>query len=81
MKTLPERLEATLVSEGASESTGAKRQIWQSKEFGVTIVVTWAPPYPDVGIMQFTCKNLPLASFNTYEKLRKAHDMKREVQA
>lgn len=73
MKTLPERLDATLVSEGESESTGAKRQVWQNKDHGVTLVVTWAEPRPEIGVQVFTCRDLPLHQFTSYEALRTAY--------
>jgi len=71
MKELPEKLAANLVAEGTSESTGAKRQIWKNAEFGITLVVTWAPPRMNMGVQQFTCADLPLYQFNNYEALRK----------
>lgn len=70
MKTLPERLEAELKAEGESQGTKGKRQVWFNKKFGITLVVTWAPPRMDVGIQQFSCSDFPLARFRSYEELR-----------
>lgn len=73
MKTLPEKLEVELKAEGTSKLTGGRRQVWENKALGITVVVTWAEPYPDVGIQQLSIKDLPLHTFTNYEALRTAY--------
>lgn len=70
---LPERLEAELTAEATSASTGGKRKVWTNKEHGITLVVTWSPPYMHIGVQKFTCTALPHWQFNNYEALRKAY--------
>lgn len=70
---MPERMQFDHVADAASESTGAKRQVWKNKEFGVTLVVTWAEPYPDVGLQTFSCKALPHWTWTNYEAMRKTY--------
>lgn len=70
---LPALLDIELVAEAGSESTGGRRQVWKNKEFGITLVVTWAPPYPEIGIQSFSIKALPHYTFTNYETLRKAY--------
>ena len=69
-KPMPEKLEAELISAAESPSTGARKATYQNKEFGITLVVTWSQPYPDIGLQQFTCKALPGYVFNNYEAMR-----------
>jgi len=67
---LPEKLEAELVAEATSSTS--RRKVFMNQEHGITLTVTWAPPYPDIGVQVFTCKALPLFQFKNYEALRKA---------
>lgn len=72
-KPLPAELPIELVAEATSASTGGRRQVWRNDEFGVTLVVTWAPPYMDIGLQSFSCKALPYWTFNNYEAMRKTY--------
>lgn len=67
--TLPERLDADIKSRGLSQS-GGKREIWENKQYGIQLTVTWAPPYPEIGIQQFSCKHMPGYQFTNYNALR-----------
>jgi len=70
---MPERMEFQHVAKGDSASSGARRNVLKNAEFGVTLVVTYAPPYPDIGIQSFSCKALPHWTWTNYEAMRKTY--------
>jgi hypothetical protein len=72
-QALPEKLDMDLAAEASSDSTGAKRQVWKNKQYGITLVVTWAPPYPEIGLQSFSITALPHYTFTNYEALRQAY--------
>lgn len=73
---MPERMEFETVATAESASTGGRRQVLKNKEFGVTLVVTWAPPYLDIGVQSFSCKALPHWTWTNYEAMRKTYNEK-----
>lgn len=73
---MPERMEFETVAVADSASTGGRRKVLKNKEFGVTLVVTWAPPYLEVGVQSFSCKALPHWTWNNYEAMRKTYSEK-----
>lgn len=73
---MPEKLEFETVAKGDSQSSGSKRLVLKNKEFGVTLVVTYAQPYPDIGLQSFSCAALPHWSWDNFNSMRKTYNEK-----
>jgi len=70
---MPDRMEFVKVAKGDSSSSGGRRLVLKNHDFGVTLVVTYAEPYPEVGIQSFSCAELPHYTWNNYEAMRKTY--------
>lgn len=73
---MPEKLEFETVAVADSASTGGRRKVLKNKEFGVTLVVTWAPPHLDIGLNSFSCAALPHWSWDNFNAMRKTYNEK-----
>lgn len=73
---MPEKLEFETVSKGYSQSSGSKRLVLKNAEFGITLAVTYAQPYPDIGIQTFTCAALPHWQWDNFNAMRKTYNEK-----
>lgn len=73
---MPEKMEFETVAKADSKSTGGQRLVLKNKEFGVTLVVTYAQPYPEIGLQSFSCDAMPHWQWNNYEAMRKNYNEK-----
>lgn len=73
---MPEKLEFETVAVADSASTGGRRLVLKNKEFDVTLVVTYAQPYPDIGLQSFSCAALPHWTWDNFNAMRKTYNEK-----
>lgn len=73
---MPEKLEFETVAKADSKSSGGQRLVLKNAEFGITLVVTYAQPYPDIGIQSFSCAALPHWQWNNFNAMRKIYNEK-----
>lgn len=73
---MPEKLEFETVAKGDSKSSGSKRLVLKNAEFGITLSVTYAQPYPEIGIQTFTCVALPHWQWDNFNAMRKTYNEK-----